>query len=145
MDKMTLIILLVIPALFSSCSPGKEYSYGSEAALSNIKWVAVNISGQNITNSDYTLSAPWIVMKVNATVFDGNTGCNTMKGTVHATNSSIYFHNITSTKMACTKGDETKFLNALSTADSWKAENDLLYLYSGKVVTVTFKREEQQD
>lgn len=145
MDKLSYLILLVIPAIIISCSSGKEYSYGNEAALSNIKWVAVNIGGQSVTNADYTLSAPWIVMKVNATVFDGSTGCNTMKGSVNATYNSIYFHNITTTKMACTKGDESKFLNALNNSDSWKAENDMLYLYSGKVVTVAFKREEQQD
>lgn len=145
MDKFTFLMLLIIPAMIISCSPGKEYSYGSESALSNIKWVAVNIGGQTVTNADYTLSAPWVVLKVNATVFDGSTGCNTMKGFVNATNSSIYFSNITTTKMACTKGDEAKFLNALTTADSWKAENDMLYLYSGKVVTAVFKREDQQD
>ncbi|HLT23646.1 MAG TPA: META domain-containing protein [Ignavibacteria bacterium] len=145
MDKFTYLILLIIPVIIISCSSGKENTIGSEASLSNIKWVAVNIGGQSVTNTDYTLSAPWIVMKVNATVFDGNTGCNTMKGIVHATNTSIYFNNITTTKVACTKGDEGKFLRALTSADSWTKENDMLYLYSGKVVTAVFKREEQQD
>ena len=145
MNKLFITLLLVAGTIFASCSSTKEYNYGSEASLSNIKWVVEKINGLNVNYTDYTMSYPWITMMINATAFEGSTGCNSIKGSVNATPESISFSHITSTKMACPDSDEAVFLKALTDADSWKAKNDRLYLYSGSSITAVFKREEQQN
>lgn len=145
MSKILFTFLLLAAISFTSCSSTKEYKYGSEASLSNIKWVVEKINGLNVNYTDYTMSYPWITMMVNATVFEGNTGCNSIKGSVNATPETISFTHITSTKMACPDSDEAVFLNALTDADSWKVKNGKLYLYAGSKNTAIFKKEEQQN
>lgn len=145
MSKIFFTFLLLAAICFTSCTTTKEHKFGSEASLSNIKWVVEKINGLNVNYTDYTRSYPWITMMVNATVFEGSTGCNSIQGTVNATPESISFSHITSTKMACPDSDEAVFLKALTDADSWSVKNDMLYLYSGSNTTAVFKKEEQQN
>ena len=140
----TSIALMSILLLVSAChstkisnaltSEGSELLYTYQWNLTEIKAQSFNISSDNIP---HLLFFPGKINTVS-----GSTGCNKLKGSFELFNVNIIkFSPLVTTKMAC-NGDnvESKYLAALSKANSWRIINDQLLLSNGKRLLIKFKR-----
>lgn len=70
----------------------------------------------------------------------GNTGCNSMNGTVVVEADQIEFSDIVTTKMFCPESIEQKFLIALGMVNNYKIEKMKLYLYEDENEVMIFQR-----
>jgi len=72
---------------------------------------------------------PRIVIDLRSKRFEGNTGCNEIKGTFEYTDSSFTSNrNITTTKMNCVGYNEKAFLENLLRTNRYRLENGMLIL-----------------
>jgi heat shock protein HslJ len=134
-----LISIITFSFLFlAGCSSNKD-EIGSEYRLNN-KWVLQSLNGRQATYAEFAQGFPEMELKVDAMVVYGNTGCNSMSGSMAATTRTIEFSNIVTTFMHCDGVNETGFLNALEKADRWKIENNRLYLYAGNNIVAVFRK-----
>jgi heat shock protein HslJ len=140
--KTTFAIIAVIisSVMLSSCTSSGNSNIGKEYELNKI-WVLQNLHGKTADKITWPNGIPWMELKINSTTFGGNTGCNGMGGTVHATSEKITFYNIIDTRMYCVGVDEIEFLVGLESSRYWTIENDRLFLYDapGGVVIAVFK------
>lgn len=114
-------------------SGGSELLYKYQWNLTEIEAKSFNISSGNIP---HLLFFPG---KINT--ISGSTGCNKLKGSFEVSSVNlIKFSPLATTKMACI-GDnvESKYLAALSKADSWRIIKDQLLLSNGKILLMKFK------
>jgi heat shock protein HslJ len=137
---MKILISIAIFQFFflPGCSSNKSGT-GNEYSLNN-KWVLQNLGGKQADSTNFPHGLPEMELKTDAMAVYGNTGCNSMSGTMTAASKTIKFSQIITTKMYCEGVNETGFLNALSNADSWTIENNRLFLYSGKIVAAVFRK-----
>ena len=70
----------------------------------------------------------------------GSTGCNRLNGTVtSASNNSVKFSPLATTRMACPGDNESRFLDAINKTDNWKVAGNKLMLYNGDVLVAKFE------
>ncbi len=121
---------ILIAALFSLLTSLNGQSPEKGRASTN----AVSLRGkwylQAVLPSDTSAGRlPEIIFDINQDVFSGNTGCNTMSGKVHITDSSIVFDDqVVTTKMLCVGYNEQAFLKNLIRCDGYKIRNGMLIL-----------------
>jgi heat shock protein HslJ len=121
---------ILIAALFSLLTSLNGQSPQKGRASTN----AVSLQGkwylQAVLPSDTSAGrVPEIIFDINQNDFSGNTGCNTMRGKVRITDSSIVFDDqIETTKMHCVGYNEEAFLKNLVRCDGYKIRNGMLIL-----------------
>lgn len=75
----------------------------------------------------------------------GNSGCNVFGGDLAAKGSKIKITDVISTMRACTEGGkmdtEREFLDGLRSADRYEIKDGRLFLYDGKRLLLTLRRE----
>ncbi|RPI14632.1 MAG: META domain-containing protein [Ignavibacteriae bacterium] len=137
------IYLFTIPffiaiSILAGCTAGDK-STSNETALFNT-WIADSINGIKTDANIYKDKFPTLIFK-EANDVSGTTGCNTINGKYTVSGSTIKISDMISTKMFCDDIDETTFLSILKNADSYKIQNEKLYLYSGKDIKMVLKKE----
>ena len=87
----------------------------------------------------YWKQTPAITFSKNA--FYGNTGCNSMSGSVNYTNRELHFGgNVSTSKMACMEYDESNFLSLLRKADNYSVTGNVLEVRQGTNVLMRLKK-----
>ena len=123
--KSFIIILLGFTLL---TSPGVNAQKGSalsgKAGLQG-KWFLIPV----LASDTGAGRVPTIVFDIAHGHFSGNTGCNSMRGSFRATDSTIVFdERIITTKMFCVGYNENTFLKNLIRCDGYKIKNGRLIL-----------------
>ena len=72
--------------------------------------------------------------------FTGNTGCNSMSGTVNYNNKDIEFGHVSSSKMACYEYNEANFLSLLKRANSYTLTGNLLEIKQGSTLLMRLRK-----
>lgn len=103
-------------------------AFAQKRFLSDTEWKLVEANGRRITNTAATIS-----FNSDVDIFSGNTGCNSMSGSVDVRGKSIDLGAIRTTKRACKlmAGNvaESVVLNALDNARRFDVRGDSLRLY----------------
>lgn len=121
---------ILIAALFACLPslqaqiPHKGQSSAGTAALQG-KWYLQAVMASDTA----TGKVPEIIFDVDPGHFSGNTGCNSMRGNVRVTDSTITFDGqIVTTKMRCVGYNESAFLKNLVRSNGYKIQNGMLIL-----------------
>lgn len=89
----------------------------------------------------YWKSIPSLTINAARQVFTGNTGCNSMSGSLNFSNKDIRFgRNIVTSKMACNEYDESAFLTALKKADNYAVNGNTLEIRQGNTLLLAFRK-----
>jgi len=112
-------------------TPGSEALYKSE-------WKLIEVQGQAVPENS---KASLAFAEGHPNKITGSTGCNRMNGTFELTGvNSIQFSPLATTRMACLDENanaiEKKFTEALSQANTWSIEDNMLSLTNGTAVIV---------
>lgn len=111
-----------------------------QSVLLNDIWVLEAIDNTEITDAGYTREHPQLEFHQADGKVMGTTGCNRLNGTYTTTGNNIAFGPLLTTKMACPGTGETQFVQALSEVSSFKIMNLKLYLLSGGIEKLRFKK-----
>lgn len=93
-------------------------------------WKLIQISDKSITPADQQQAA-YLIFQTEDGRVTGSGGCNRLSGSYTATEDSLRFAGVASTRMACMRGMETEssFLAALEHVRTWKISNRQLELF----------------
>jgi heat shock protein HslJ len=116
-------------------------AFGQKRTLDDTSWKLAEANGRRITKTAASIS-----FNEGVTSFGGNTGCNSMSGTVDVRGKNIDFGPARTTKRACKlmagNVDEGTFLNGIEKTWRYDVSGDVLRLYDHRGRTLlTFKRE----
>lgn len=131
-----LIALLLIAAI---CCSTKENGKANVDQLHDI-WALESINGEPFVMDDQTRNYPVIEIYTQENRIHGNTGCNTINGTIKIDNNKINFSKLMVTQMACPGDLEYRLLSAFEVIDNYKVENLRLYLYEGEKEKLVFRK-----
>ena len=124
---------------------GATAAFGQKRALEDTNWKLVEANGVRVTRSDAAISFDNAVRG-----FSGNTGCNSMSGTVDVRGRNIDFGPVRTTRRACklAAGNvaESVVLRGLENARTFDVRGDNLRLYDrrGRVL-LRFTKSERGD
>ena len=100
-------------------------------------WVLESINETPADEKNYMKGLPRLEINIKEMTFSGNGGCNSISGKLESKGDNIKFGPVISTRMMCPGNYESEFLTALNNAESFKIENNRLYLMqSGKTLMV---------
>lgn len=103
-------------------------------------WVLESINETPADEKNYMKGLPMLEININELRFSGNGGCNSINGKLESKGDYIKFGPVISTRMMCPGNYESEFLTALNNSESFKIENNRLYLMqNGKAVMVLKK------
>lgn len=103
-------------------------------------WVLETINDLQADEKNYMKGLPMIEIHINEMSFMGNGGCNSINGKFESIGDHIKFGPVASTRMICPGNHESEFLKALSNSDSFKIENNRLYLMQHGKTLIIFKK-----
>jgi heat shock protein HslJ len=136
MKKIIVFLSILSAIIISSCSSGKEEV---DIRLHDI-WALESIGGEKIISGDTLKNFPILEIYAAEKRVHGNTGCNTLNGSVNIDGDNIAFEKITTTEIACPGNLEQKFLAALSKVNKYKIEKMRLYLYKDEKELLVFQK-----
>lgn len=133
-----IFIFITVAAVFPACSTTKQ-SNGSEMFYM-YKWNLTELSGQAVTAGNPENTPHLIFYAGQVGRISGHTGCNRLTGTFElSSKNKIKFAPVATTRMACSgEQNETVFLQALSSASSYRFDEEKLNLYNGKSILAVF-------
>ncbi len=115
--------------------------YDSAQARLRMNYKDTTSLDTTVQSFQYWKRVPSLTLNAGKQVFTGTTGCNSMSGSFHFSESNIQFgRNIATSKMACNEYDETAFLAALKKADSYTLNGNTLELKQAGTTLLTFKK-----
>lgn len=121
-------------------APKKDPLY--DAAASRLK-----LDYKSASNIDKSEPKPYAYWKSTPSftfvksTFTGNTGCNSMSGSVTYNGNELRFgKKIATSKMACMDYDESNFLSLLQKADNYSLFSNTLQIRQGTTVLITLKK-----
>jgi heat shock protein HslJ/uncharacterized membrane protein len=114
--------------------------YGEVDYRLNDIWVLESINDLQTDEKNYMKGLPTIEIKIIEMSFMGHGGCNSINGKFESKGDSIKFGPVASTRMMCPGNYESEFLNALSNSESFKIENNRLYLMQDGKILIVFKK-----
>ncbi|WP_161629813.1 META domain-containing protein [Desulfogranum japonicum] len=123
---------------FNRIYPDQDCSgYKTKKGLIGPTWIVTKIKGQPLHDMD-SLRTPFFTLNAESKQVNGFAGCNRFSGTYLFKGEIFLFNKIASTRMACPKGTEVEraFFEALDTTESFKIEEDTLYLKNSREVNV---------
>lgn len=91
-------------------------------------WVLETLDGVTADKNNFSKAIPQIEINLSEKKLSGTGGCNRIFGTIEVSGDKIKFGPVASTRMYCEGVNESGFVNGLQNADSWKIENNRLYL-----------------
>jgi heat shock protein HslJ len=135
--------ILLIPALLFTlvqCKPTKTNQ--SLTALENTYWKLSEMNGNPVITPEGVKEAHFVLSTAgNQSYIKGFGGCNSLAGSYTRSGEQIKF-TVISTKMMCPPEQmevETFFMKALTAADSYKIDGEVLELYEGNTSLADFK------
>jgi heat shock protein HslJ len=131
-----LIALLLITTLNCSTNDNNKTKVNQ---LHDI-WALESINGESFVMDDQTRNYPMIEIYVKEERVHGNTGCNTINGTIKIDGNKIKFSQMIATKMACPGDLEYRLLSAFEVIDNYKMKNLRLFLYEGEKEKLVFRK-----
>jgi len=135
MRSFNILYILLISILLTFCTPSRE----TTNQLINDIWVLEFIKGVDYAPKS-SQERPIIEIHLKDKKVAGNTGCNSMNGTVVVEADQIEFSDIVTTKMFCPESIEQKFLIALGMVNNYKIEKMKLYLYEDENEVMIFQK-----
>lgn len=133
----TILLIPVVLLTLIQCKPTKVTS--SLATLENTYWRLSEMNGNPVITPEGVREAHFILSSEGN--IKGFGGCNSLAGGYTRADDKIKF-TIISTKMMCPPEQmeiETFFTKALSSADSYKVNGEVLELYEGNTSLAEFK------
>ncbi|HMQ70584.1 MAG TPA: META domain-containing protein [Ignavibacteria bacterium] len=106
----------------------------------NNTWVLEKINGSFAQEKNYMKGLPEIEIDVKDMTVKGNGGCNNISCSFIADKENIKFGPVAATRMACPGNYESDFLSALGNANTYKIENNRLYLIQDGTTLVVLKK-----
>lgn len=103
-------------------------------------WIIETLNDNPVAQTVGKDKVPQIEIHLDEMKFFGNGGCNNIFGKLKVYGSKINFSEIGSTRMMCQNSIEPDFLTALKNTDSWKIENNRLYLIQDGKTIIVFKK-----
>ena len=136
MKSYKIILFVIITLIASSCSPSKKVV----DPLINDIWILEFIKGVDYNPKTETNERPTIEIQLKDNKVVGNTGCNSMNGTVEVDEDQITFSDIVTTKKFCSESIEQEFLIALGMVNNYKVEKMKLHLYQDDDELLIFQK-----
>lgn len=118
---------------------GSDNSQTADYRLNDI-WVLESINDIQADAKNYMKGLPVIEIHINDMTFMGNSGCNSISGKFESKGENIKFGPAASTRMMCPGNYEAEFLKALNNSESFKIENNRLYLKQDGKTLIVFKK-----
>jgi len=124
---------------------GATEGFGQRRLLENTTWRLVEAAGASVTRSSAALSFDAAAM-----AFSGNTGCNSMSGTVSIRGKNIAFGPVRTTRRACKLAEgnvaESVVLSGIKNTRTFDARGNSLRLYDrrGRIV-LRFTRDDGRE
>jgi len=131
-----LIALLLVTTLNCSTNDNNKTKVNQ---LHDI-WALESINGESFVMDDQTRNYPMIEIYVKEERVHGNTGCNTINGTIKIDGNKVKFSQMIATKMACPGDLEYRLLSAFEVIDNYKMKNLRLFLYEGEKEKLVFRK-----
>jgi len=103
-------------------------------------WALEFIKGVDYQPDSSSKERPIIEIDLKEKKVTGNTGCNSMNGTVTVEEDQIEFSDIITTKKFCSNSIEQEFLIALGMVNNYKVEKLKLYLYEDDQEIMIFQK-----
>ena len=115
--------------------------YDTAKARLNLDYKSTSTLDTSAAPFQYWKQMPSLTINASRQVFTGNTGCNSMSGSLNFSNKDIRFgRNIVTSKMACNEYDEASFLAALKKADNYSLNGNMLEIRQGNTLLLTFRK-----
>ncbi len=115
--------------------------YDTAKARLNMDYKSTSTLDTSAVPFQYWKQMPSLTINASRQVFTGNTGCNSMSGSLNFSNKDIRFgRNIVMSKMACNEYDEAGFLAALKKADNYSLNGNMLEIRQGNTLLLTFRK-----
>jgi len=108
--------------------------------LINDIWALEFLKGVDYQPNSSTQERPIIEIDLKEKKVTGNTGCNSMNGTVTVEEDQIEFSDIITTEKFCSNSIEQEFLIALGMVNNYKVEKLKLYLYEDDQEIMIFQK-----
>jgi len=103
-------------------------------------WALEFIKGVDYQPDSSSKERPIIEIDLKEKKVTGNTGCNSMNGTVTVEEDQIEFSDIITTEKFCSNSIEQEFLIALGMVNNYKVEKLKLYLYEDDQEIMIFQK-----
>ncbi|HEY6437575.1 MAG TPA: META domain-containing protein [Ignavibacteriaceae bacterium] len=137
MKVINFLIIILFAILMTFCSSGSETTTNP---LINDIWALEFLKGVDYQPKSSTQERPIIEIYLNDRKVTGNTGCNSMNGSVVVEEDQIQFSDIITTKKFCSESIEQEFLIALGMVNNYKIEKLKLYLYEDDQEIMIFQK-----
>lgn len=136
-----LLVFIIITLLGSSCILKKPTNYDS---IYYNKWTIKTISSLGNDEIQNYKQAELNFSNADSSYF-GSNGCNRIKGKFIIKDNNVSFSQGISTKRYCEGVDEQMFYTILSSTNSIKFKNDILYLFNGELILAEFQKSLKKD
>ena len=135
MLKVAITATLLFMLGCKSTKPAPTFGGGSEHLYAH-QWTLVEVDGRPVTPAETEKDAHLLFSTPNR--LTGSTGCNRLTGTFElAGENGIRFSPLATTRMMCPNADdESRFVKALGTVDTYNVTDAALLLNNGKTVVV---------
>jgi heat shock protein HslJ len=137
MKSYNYLFITLISILMTFCTSSSETTTNP---LINDIWALEFLKGVDYQPDSSSKERPIIEIHLKDKKVSGNTGCNSMIGTVIVEEDQIEFSDIVTTKMFCSESIEQEFLIALGMANNYKIEKMKLYLYEDDQEIMIFQK-----
>jgi heat shock protein HslJ len=132
--------LSLAPALWAAPASAPKDWPASNTPLRDTRWTLQTIEGTPAAASGSRGQAQ-LSLRAASQHLTGFAGCNTLSGRYIQRGTSLVLKPLATTRMACepqVMQQETRFLQALATVDTYRVEGRQLSLLQGEVVKLTF-------
>jgi len=131
------LLITLIAVLMTFCTSSSETTTNQ---LINDIWALEFLKGVDYHPNSSSKERPIIEIHLKDKKVTGNTGCNSMNGTVVVQGNQIEFSDIVTTEMFCSESIEQDFLIALGMVNNYKVEKLKLYLYEDDEEILIFQK-----
>jgi len=140
--KTTLILILLIGVVISSCNILKGHSTNKDNDALAGTWILNYITGPRITFEGlYPEKKPTITFDLEKNEINGNTSCNSFSSKIVRDKDKIRLDNPLSTMMACPGNGEATFISTLLKIESYKINGDTLSFYTDGIEMMRFAKQ----
>jgi len=137
MKGIKFLFITLIAVLMTFCTSSSETTTNP---LINDIWALDFLKGVDYNPNSSSKERPIIEIHLKDKKVIGNTGCNSMNGTVVVQGNQIEFSDIVTTEMFCSESIEQDFLIALGMVNNYKVEKLKLYLYEDDEKIIIFQK-----
>jgi heat shock protein HslJ len=137
MKSYNYLFITLISIVMTFCTSSSETTINP---LINDIWALEFIKGVDYQPDSSSKERPIIEIDLKEKKVTGNTGCNSMNGTVTVEVDQIEFSDIITTEKFCSNSIEQEFLIALGMVNNYKVEKLKLYLYEDDQEIMIFQK-----